>query len=127
MTARTNILAEFPPLLKQFQKYSNAVHASGLDKRLIKLVEIRASQINGCANCLNMHSFEAHQLGETQSTDQATPPPASSNLGSIPSALKLASHRSAVGVSNRISCRPSAANQPGRVISSSSWPSPQPA
>ena len=55
------------------------------------------------------------------------PPPASSSLGSIPSALNVASQRSAVGVSNNISCRPSAANQPGRVISSSSWPSPQPA
>src|SRR5687767_5758251 len=65
MTARLNIFAEFPPLLKQFQDYSNAVQDSGIDKRLIKLIEIRASQINGCANCLNMHSFEAHKLGES--------------------------------------------------------------
>jgi AhpD family alkylhydroperoxidase len=65
MTARLNIFAGFPPLLKQFQDYSNAVQDSGIDKRLIKLIEIRASQINGCANCLNMHSFEAHKLGES--------------------------------------------------------------
>jgi AhpD family alkylhydroperoxidase len=36
------------------------------DARLRALVEIRASQINGCAYCLDMHATEARQLGETQ-------------------------------------------------------------
>ena len=39
-----------------------------LDRALTdhELVKIRASQINGCANCLNMHTFEARQAGETE-------------------------------------------------------------
>ena len=39
---------------------------SGLDKRLIHLLKLRASQINGCAYCVDMHTKEArkHGLGE---------------------------------------------------------------
>lgn len=39
--------------------------ASGLDKRLYELVKTRASQINGCAYCINMHVRDAMKLGET--------------------------------------------------------------
>ncbi|HNE80187.1 MAG TPA: carboxymuconolactone decarboxylase family protein, partial [Flavobacteriales bacterium] len=38
---------------------------SGLDKRLYELVKTRASQINGCAYCINMHVRDAMKLGET--------------------------------------------------------------
>ncbi|WP_243698179.1 carboxymuconolactone decarboxylase family protein [Curtobacterium sp. PhB136] len=38
---------------------------SGLDPRLIELVKIRASQLNGCAFCLKMHTNDAIQHGET--------------------------------------------------------------
>lgn len=38
---------------------------SGLDKKLIALVKFRASQINSCAYCLDMHSKEAIHAGET--------------------------------------------------------------
>ena len=38
---------------------------SGLDHKLLVLVKIRASQINGCAYCLHMHTREAHELGES--------------------------------------------------------------
>lgn len=38
---------------------------SGLDKKLISLLKFRASQINSCAYCLDMHSKEAIQAGET--------------------------------------------------------------
>ena len=41
------------------------VDGSGLDKSLVNLVKIRASQINGCAYCLAMHTREARGLGET--------------------------------------------------------------
>jgi AhpD family alkylhydroperoxidase len=42
-----------------------AVHRSGLDSKLIHLVKMRASQINGCAYCLDMHSKDAMAQGET--------------------------------------------------------------
>jgi AhpD family alkylhydroperoxidase len=43
----------------------NYLKGSGLDQRLLVLVHMRASQINGCAYCLHMHSEEARKLGET--------------------------------------------------------------
>lgn len=45
--------------------FSNVVAAS-LEPSLIELVKIRASQINGCANCINMHTAEARAKGETE-------------------------------------------------------------
>jgi AhpD family alkylhydroperoxidase len=44
---------------------STAIAKSGLDPKLVELVKIRASQINGCAFCLNMHVVEARQGGES--------------------------------------------------------------
>jgi AhpD family alkylhydroperoxidase len=45
---------------------SEAPVKAGLDKKLLELVKLRASQLNGCAFCLNMHNVEARQLGEDQ-------------------------------------------------------------
>lgn len=42
------------------------LHGSGLEAGLIHLVKMRASQINGCAYCLDMHSKDARALGETE-------------------------------------------------------------
>jgi AhpD family alkylhydroperoxidase len=42
------------------------VRNSGLDSKLIHLVKMRASQINGCAYCLDMHSKDARAEGETE-------------------------------------------------------------
>jgi AhpD family alkylhydroperoxidase len=47
----------------QVQKY---VDNSGLERSLMELVKMRASQINGCAYCLDMHSKDARALGETE-------------------------------------------------------------
>lgn len=44
----------------------DAATEAGLDARLVELVKIRASQINGCAYCLDMHSHDARELGETE-------------------------------------------------------------
>jgi AhpD family alkylhydroperoxidase len=66
MTARLNHFAVAPEIMKAFFAFSNQVAASGLEKPLLELVKIRASQINGCANCLNMHTYEARQAGETE-------------------------------------------------------------
>ena len=66
MTARLNPFAAAPELAQAFLAFSTQVGESGLEKPLLELVKIRASQINGCANCLNMHTFEARQAGETE-------------------------------------------------------------
>lgn len=42
------------------------VRHSGLEKSLLELVKMRASQINGCAYCLDMHSKDARAAGETE-------------------------------------------------------------
>lgn len=46
------------------EKYISLV--MNLTKKLIELVKIRVSQINGCAFCLNMHTQDARKLGETE-------------------------------------------------------------
>lgn len=66
MTSRINPYAAALDTLKAWMGFSHQVAASGLEKPLLELVKIRASQINGCANCLNMHTYEARQAGETE-------------------------------------------------------------
>ncbi|MDX0451997.1 carboxymuconolactone decarboxylase family protein [Sinorhizobium medicae] len=65
MTARLDPFAAAPSLMKNWFSISTAV-ASSLEPSLIELVKIRASQINGCANCINMHTAEARAQGETE-------------------------------------------------------------
>jgi AhpD family alkylhydroperoxidase len=60
-----DLFAAAPELMKKWAATSVAV-ASSLEPKLIGLVEIRASQINGCANCINMHATEARAKGETE-------------------------------------------------------------
>jgi len=47
-------------------KVREAAEEAGFDRRLIELVNVRVSQINGCAYCLNMHVRMALDAGETQ-------------------------------------------------------------
>lgn len=42
------------------------IKASGLEQSLIELVQMRVSQLNGCAYCLDMHSKDARAAGETE-------------------------------------------------------------
>ena len=65
MTAKLNPFAAAPALMKTWQSTSFAIIGS-LDPGLVELVEIRASQINGCANCLNMHTAWAREKGESE-------------------------------------------------------------
>lgn len=44
----------------------NYVHGAGLEPALLELVKIRASQINGCAYCLDMHTKDARARGEKE-------------------------------------------------------------
>jgi AhpD family alkylhydroperoxidase len=64
MTAN-DLFALAPELMKKWAAVSAAA-VSSLEPTLIRLVEIRASQINGCANCINMHAEEARANGETE-------------------------------------------------------------
>jgi AhpD family alkylhydroperoxidase len=50
-------------LMAAMQQY---VNSCGLDHKLLELVKMRASQINGCAYCLDMHSKDARAAGETE-------------------------------------------------------------
>ncbi len=42
------------------------VHGAGLERSLLELVKMRASQLNGCAYCLDMHSKDARAAGESE-------------------------------------------------------------
>ena len=65
MTAKINILTAAPDVMKVWNGAAIAIAAS-LEPSLIELVKIRSSQINGCANCINMHTIEARNQGETE-------------------------------------------------------------
>ena len=65
MTTKLNPFAAAPQVMKNWAKASMDV-AGSLDPGLVALVEIRASQINGCANCINMHTVDARAKGETE-------------------------------------------------------------
>ena len=50
-------------ILGQLSEYGRRC---GLDAKLVELVKLRASQINGCAFCINMHTQDARKQGETE-------------------------------------------------------------
>ena len=54
-----------PGVFKAMQDLQNHVNNSSLEKKLVELVKIRASQINHCAFCLHMHTRDARAAGET--------------------------------------------------------------
>jgi AhpD family alkylhydroperoxidase len=66
MQARLNAFQAAPDLMKAVLALSEASKASGIETAIKELVKIRASQINGCAFCLEMHTREARALGETE-------------------------------------------------------------
>lgn len=65
MKARLN-LYNHEALIKPMLRMEESVVSSGLEISLIELVKMRASQINGCAYCLDMHSKDARKKGETE-------------------------------------------------------------
>lgn len=64
MTSRLNAMQQSPELFTKLADYSLAAKKGSLDARLLHLIEIRASQINGCALCLEMHIKQAKLHGE---------------------------------------------------------------
>jgi AhpD family alkylhydroperoxidase len=65
MTVRLDPFAAAPALMKEWQRTSLAL-VSNFDPDLAELVKIRASQINGCANCINLHTYFARESGESE-------------------------------------------------------------
>lgn len=63
--ARTHVYELQPALLKSLAVFDQAVR-KGLEPKLLHLVKIRTSQINGCAFCQHMHAQEARRDGEQQ-------------------------------------------------------------
>jgi AhpD family alkylhydroperoxidase len=59
-------LQSVPGAYEVLRRVEEYVHNSGLEPSLLTLAKMRASQINGCAFCLDMHSKEARKLGETE-------------------------------------------------------------
>lgn len=55
----------FPDAMQALQALSKSVESSGLPKKTLELVHLRASQINGCSVCLDMHARALKQAGET--------------------------------------------------------------
>jgi len=66
MSQRLDFFEQSPELTKILFEFSAAVKKSSLGNTLIDLVNIRASQINGCAFCLDMHCKEARIHGEQE-------------------------------------------------------------
>ena len=64
MTARLNYSEQSPVAFKKFLDFSMAMHDSSIEASTRTLVEIRASQMNGCAFCLDMHVKQAKIQGE---------------------------------------------------------------
>lgn len=61
---RMNYQQAFPEGVKALQQLGHTVNTSGLEPSLMELVKLRASQLNGCAFCLDMHSKDASAAGE---------------------------------------------------------------
>lgn len=66
MQARLNAYKFAPDLMKAVGVLDAQILAAGLEPTLMELVKIRASQINGCAYCLHLHSREARAKGEAE-------------------------------------------------------------
>ncbi len=57
---------DFPAAFKAMLQLEKAMAGSALDRTTYELVKLRASQINGCGYCLDMHSKDARAMGETE-------------------------------------------------------------
>ena len=66
MQQRLNYKLASPDAFKAMLHIEQQVHRSGLEESLLELVKARASQINACAWCLDMHTKDARARGETE-------------------------------------------------------------
>jgi AhpD family alkylhydroperoxidase len=66
MKARLNMAAVQPEAYKAMNALDKFVAASEIGRLQREMIKIRASQINGCAYCVNHHTRDARKLGETE-------------------------------------------------------------
>jgi AhpD family alkylhydroperoxidase len=66
MKPRMNFYQAAPESIKALTAVEMQIQSSGLEQSLIELVRTRASQINGCAFCINMHTQDARKHGESE-------------------------------------------------------------
>jgi AhpD family alkylhydroperoxidase len=66
MNARIDLTKVNPGIMQAMFGLERQIRKAGLDHRLLDLVKMRASQMNGCAYCLDMHSKDARAAGETE-------------------------------------------------------------
>jgi len=66
MIERMNIDKAEPRIYKAMDAADRQIAAFDLDPKLVELVKLRASQINGCGYCVNTHSKDARKAGETE-------------------------------------------------------------
>lgn len=66
MQTRLEIDKVNPAAFRAMMGLEGYVRKSGLDKSLLELIKTRASQINGCAFCIDMHTKDARHAGETE-------------------------------------------------------------
>jgi AhpD family alkylhydroperoxidase len=66
MQARIDLMHVNPGVVQSLLGLERQVRQGGLDHKLLDLVRMRASQINGCAYCLDMHSKDARAKDETE-------------------------------------------------------------
>lgn len=71
--SRIDLYGAWPEGFTAMRAFSDLVKGSGLDPILQELVRLRASQINGCAFCIDMHAIEARRSGETEQRMYALP------------------------------------------------------
>src|SRR3954447_18711405 len=66
MSRRISYFQVAPDAVKQISAIRPYIESTNIEARLRALVELRCSQINGCAYCVDMHSREAREAGEAQ-------------------------------------------------------------
>ncbi|WP_099156963.1 carboxymuconolactone decarboxylase family protein [Virgibacillus ndiopensis] len=66
MTQRINYMQQSPEFFKKMMELSNAEKESSIEEKILHLVHIRASQMNGCGFCLDMHIKQAKIDGESE-------------------------------------------------------------
>ena len=66
MVERLNYAKAFPEGIHALRNLGKTIDAGGLEPSLVELVKTRASQLNGCAYCLDMHTKDARAAGETE-------------------------------------------------------------
>ena len=66
MNQRTDFYKASPDALKAMIALEGAVNKLGLEPSLLDLIKLRASQINGCAFCVDLHSTDLRKAGESE-------------------------------------------------------------